>query len=372
MTRKSYKFRIYPNHAQTTILEQTLNECCWLYNYLLEQRKNSWEINNKSLTRYGQDKTLKSLKLEYPFLQNIYSQILQDVIVRVDLAFRAFFRRIKAGDKPGYPRFKSKNRYDSFTYPQKGFSVDNFLNLSKIGKIKIKQHRSIEGTIKTCTIQRTPTNKWFVIFSCVVDYVPIPQSVEPSIGIDVGLEYFATLSNGIQIDNPRFFRREEKNLSKAQRKFSAYEKDSNARKKARQVVARVHERIAWKRENFAHQEARKIIDRFNTIAVEDLSINDMQKNNFHCMNKSIADAAWRMFLNLLDYKAVEAGKRVIKVNPAYTSQNCSACGARHKLKLSERVYHCPCCGLSLNRDINAAINILSLGLQGLGVSLKAV
>jgi len=310
---------------------------------------------------------------EYPFLNNAFSQSLQDVSTRIDLAFRAFFRRVKSGQKPGYPRFKGKGRYDSFTYPQSGFKLlKNVVQLSKIGGVKIKLHRPIEGTIKTCTVRRTSTGKWFVTFTCEIEHKPVEQSIEPAIGIDMGLTSFATLSNGKQIENPRFFKKEEKTLAKAQRKLSKQEKASKARAKARKVVARIHERINWKRHNFAHQESRKLINRFNTIAIEDLSINDMQKDNFRSMNKSIGDAAWRQFLNLLDFKAAWAGGRTVKVNPAYTSQICSQCGNRHKLKLSERVYHCPICNLHLNRDINAAKNILVLGMQNLGKGLQSL
>lgn len=364
--RKTFQYRIFPTRKQTTILKQTLNGCRWLYNHFLEQHKISWESEKKSLSRYEQTKTLPELKKEHPFLEDIFSQVLQNVSMRIDLAFRAFFRRVKAGKKPGYPRFRGFDRYDSFTFPQSGFRLDNSLHLSKIGKIRINKHRDIEGTIKTCTIRRTPTGKWYVSFACDIDYKPTEKPIEPAIGIDMGLESFATLSTGEKIENPRFFRQEEEALAKAQRKLSKQTKDSELRKKARKVVARVHERIVWKRKNFVHQEARKLVSEFNTIVIEDLSINDMKKNNFHGINKSIGDAAWRMFLDLLGYKAADAGKRVVKINPAYTSQNCSRCGNRHKLKLSDRVYHCPSCGLQLNRDVNAAINILALGAKSLG------
>jgi len=364
--RKTFKYRIFPTHKQTTTLEQTLDGCRWLYNHFLEQRKTAWETEKKSISRYDQSNTLKSLKQEYPFLSDIHSQTLQDVSTRIDLAFGAFFRRVKAGgEKPGYPRFRGKFRYDSFTYPQSGFKLlKNVVRLSKIGGIKIKLHRPIEGVIKTCAIRRTLTGKWFVTFACNIDHKPIKQPIDPSIGIDMGLEHFVTLSNGEHIKNPRFFRKEEWALAKAQRKLSAQEKATIARRKARKVVARVHERIKWKRHNFTHQLSRKLVNRFNAIVVEDLSINDMQKDNFRCINKSIGDAAWRMFLECLRYKAEWAGIHYIQVNPAYTSQTCSKCGNRHKLELSDRMYHCPCCDLSLNRDVNAAINIITLGLQG--------
>jgi putative transposase len=369
MTRKTFKYRIFPNRSQTTKLQKSLDACRWIYNHFLEQRKISWENDKKSLSRYDQSKTIPALKQEYEFLENAFSQCLQNVSMRIDLAFRAFFRRVKAGEKPGYPRFRGKFRYDSFTYPQMGFKLlNNTLQLSKIGNVKIKLHRPIEGQIKTCTVRRSPTGKWYVTFSCIIDHVTEQCAVEPAVGIDMGIESFVTFSDSGKIENPRFFKHEQDTLAKAQRKLSKQPKGSKFRKKARKVVSRIHERIAWKRENFAHQQARKIVDKYNTIVVEDLSINDMKKENFRCINKSIGDVAWRQFLEFLRHKAEWAGVRYVQVNPAFTSQTCSECGNRQKLKLSDRMYHCPCCNLTLVRDHNAAINILTLGLQGLGLS----
>ena len=367
MKCKTFKYRIYPTKSQTKKLEKTLNTCRWLYNHFLAERKNLWSSEKISTSYYGQIKTLPDLKKKHPYFSNVHSQILQNVAMRVDLAFKAFFRRIKRGEKPGYPRFHGKGRYNSFTYPQAGFKLfKKTVRLSKIGDVKIKLHRPIEGKIKTCTVKRMPTGKWFISFVCEINHQPVEQPIKPAIGIDMGLECFATLSNGEFIENPRFFRKAEKTLAKAQRKLSKQPKDSASYNKARKAVAHIHERIKWKRKDFAHQFSRKLVDKFNTICVEDLSINEMVKDNFRCINKSIGDAAWREFLNLLAYKAEWAGKRVVKVNPAYTSQTCSRCGHRHKLKLSDRMYHCPCCNLLLNRDHNAAINILRLGLQSLG------
>ena len=366
MATKTFKYRIFPNRKQTAKMVETLDGCRWLYNHFLEERITAWKDDKKSLSRYDQSNTVKGLKIDNPFLKEIHSQLLQNVSMRIDLAFRAFFRRIKQKETPGFPRFRNQFRYDSFTFPQSGFNLTNkFVTLSKIGNVKIKLHRPIEGVIKTCTIKKTPTGKCFVTFSCNIDRVPVEQPVNPSIGLDMGLEHFTTLSNGEHIENPRFFKKEEKALKKAQRKLSAQEKASKARTKARKVVARVHERISNKRHNFAHQLSKKLVDEYNTICVEDLSINDMKKDNFRCINKSISDAAWRMFLNLLDFKAGCAGGRTVKVNPAYTSQNCSNCGNRQKLKLSDRVYHCPCCETSLNRDRNAALNIVTIGMDSL-------
>jgi putative transposase len=245
---------------------------------------------------------------------------------------------------------------------------DDRVCLSKIGSVKMAYHRPIKGKIKTCTIQRSSTGKWYVSFSGACEPERLPE-YPGQVGIDVGLKTFATLSNAEEIDHPRFFRKEEKALAKVQRKHSKLVKGTPERRKHRKVVARVHERIKWRRDNFTHQESRKIVNTFGIIAVEDLTVNRMLHN--HCLAKSIADAAWSAFFAQLSSKAEEAGRVFIKVNPAYTSQTCSQCGHRQKMPLSERVYHCPCCLLSLDRDLNASLNILALGLQGLGLSLEA-
>ena len=364
--RKTFKYRLFPSNSQITKLNQALDSCRWLYNHFLDQRKAVWESEKRSLSRYDQSNAIKGLKQEHPFLNNAHSQSLQDVSTRIDLAFRAFYRRVKSSDKPGFPRFRGKFRYDSFTYPQTGFKIlKNVVRLSKIGGVNIKLHRPVEGIIKTCSIKRMPTDKWFVSFSCEIAHVPVEQPIKPAIGIDMGIEHFATLSDGTHIENSRFFRKEEKALAKAQRKLSAQKKATQSRNKARKAVTRIHERISNKRRNFAHQEARKLVNKYNTIIVEDLNINDMKKDNFRCINKSISDVAWRMFFNLLDYKAACAGGRTVKINPAYTSQNCSACGNRQKLKLSDRIFHCPCCSLEINRDVNASLNVLAVGMHSI-------
>lgn len=347
-------------------MNQWLEECRWLFNYFLAERKEAWEREQKSINYHTQATSLPVLKEQRPSLASVHSQVLQNVAVRIDLAFKAFFRRVKAGEKPGYPRFRGKGRYDSFTFPQSGFKLDgNILRLSKIGNVKVVLHRPVEGQIKTCTIKRSSTGKWYVMFSCEWEPTSLPEN-DQVVGIDVGLHSFATLSTGEQIENPKFFRQEEKALAKAQRKLSKAEKGTPERKKRRKVVARIHERIAWKRQDFIHQHSRKIVNRFGIIAVEDLNVNRMVHN--HCLAKSIQDAAWSGFFQLLAMKAEWAARKFIAVNPAYTSQTCSACGHRQKMPLSERIFKCPCCSLVLDRDYNAALNILGLGRQALGVN----
>jgi len=365
----NYKYRLFPTKKQQTILNNTLEECRWLYNHFLEERRNSWEQKKKSLNYHTQAVSIVKLKQDRPSLSDVYSQVLQNVAVRIDLAFKAFFRRVKSGENPGYPRFRGKGRYDSFTYPQTGFEItDNGLKLSKIGTIKIKLYRQPQGTIKTCTIRRSATGKWYATFSCIVESKSILKS-DKAVGLDVGITSFAILSDGRKIDNPRFFRKDEKNLAKVQGKMSKAEKGSPERKKRCKAVVKVHERISNRRDNFCHQEARKIVKQYGIICIENLSINQMVHNR--CLNKSIHDAAWNKFTRYLTYKAENAGRVLVKVNPAYTSQTCSQCGHREVKKLSDRVHHCSCCGFVCDRDYNASLNILRLGLQSLGLSPRS-
>jgi putative transposase len=362
---KAFKYRIYPTKAQQSKMEKTLELCRWTYNETLAYRKNSFEQEGKSISKYETHNLLPEWKKNKPELKEVFSQTLQNVQERVDLAFKAFFRRVKSGETPGYPRFKGKGWYDSFTYPQLGFKLlSGKLRLSKIGDIKIKLHRPIEGKIKRLTVRRSSTGKWFACFSVEIDDPPKPPWKDGlMVGIDVGLESFATLSNGEKIDNPRFFRSEEKALAKAQRRLSKYEKGTPERRKALKVVQRTHERIANRRYDFAHQISNQLVSKYGLIAFEDLNVTNMLKN--HNLAKSISDAAWRMLVTTTSYKAESAGSIVVLVDPRNTSQLCSRCGLKVPKSLSDRVHECPQCGLVMDRDKNAAINILRLGLQSL-------
>ena len=360
--RLAYRYRLYPTKAQETALTGTLETCRQVYNSLLNWRKHDYEMLGKSPSKVEQQAAFPRWKKEHPELSDVFSQVLQNVAVRVDLAFDAFFRRVKAGDTPGFPRIKGDG-YDSFTYPQSGFGFQQGkLRLSKIsnpkiGDVAIRLHRPIDGTIKTCTIRRV-RHKWYVCFSCEVGPELLPPS-EEQVGIDVGLKTFASLSNGENVENPRFFRKEEKVLAKAQRKLAKQVRGSRKRRKAKKVVSRIHERVRNRRHDFVHQTARKIVNRFGVIAVEKLNVKGMVKN--HCLAKSISDASWSMFRNVLSQKAARAARIYAEVNPAYTSQTCSGCGHITKKPLSQRQHDCSICGLRLDRDTNAAINILSVG-----------
>jgi putative transposase len=368
MVRKAFVYRLYPNPAQETALNRVLAVCREVYNSMVNWRKHDYEVKGQSTNYYEQKKSLPVWKKAHPELREIHSQTLQEVVKRVDLAFQAFFRRVKVGEIPGYPRMKGVGQYDSFTFTQGGYTLGTEnLCLFKIGAVKAVFHRPIDGQIKTLTIRKR-SGKWFACFSCEVVAESLPESQE-SIGVDVGLSHFATLSDGSTVENPRFFRQDEKALAKAGCKQAKTKKRSPARRKANKVLSRIHERIRNRRHNFVHQLARKLMDRYGTIAVENLNVKGMVQN--HCLAKSISDASWSMFRSVLAQKAESAIRQLVAVEPAYTSQDCSTCGYRVRKKLSERVHSCPNCGLVLDRDHNAALNIISLGLQRVGQSVEA-
>lgn len=361
---KSYKFKISPSKAVQTRFEQTLDLCCELYNGALQERRDAWKLNRISINYHIQRAQLPDIKLIRPEYDDVYSQVSQDVLRRLSKAFDNFFRRVKRGEKPGHPRFKARSRYDSFTYVQSGFKiVGDKLILSKIGSVRIKQHRPIEGTIKTCTIKRE-TNGWYVVFACETEDVPLNKNIYNPIAIDVGLTHFMTLSNGEKVGNPRFFKTDERALAKAGRRLSKEQKGSVRFKKRVRVLQKIHRRIKNRRNDFAHQESHKLVNRFDALFFEDLSIDKMMQNGF--LAKGIADVAWNQLISFSSYKAANAGKVCKTVNPKGTSQRCSDCGNKVQKDLSVRVHHCTSCGLKICRDLNAALNILTLGLQSVG------
>jgi len=366
--QKAFKYRLYPSREQTTKLERTLDLCRQLYNTALEQRRMVYQTQKKALSCYDQQSELPYLKKQFPEFEEVYSQVLQDVLKRLDRAFDSFFRRVKEQNgRAGCPRFKGKNRYHSFTYPQSGFSLgENTLFLSKIGDIKIRLHRHIEGKIKRCTIKRE-IDQWFAIFTCEL---PDPEPVAPqtAIGVDVGVESFLTTSDGEQVKNPRHLQQSQKKLRRLQRALARKKKSGKNRQKAGVRVAKLHRKIKRQRLDFHHKVARQLVNRYDLIAVEDLSVAGMVKNDR--LAKFIYDAAWSGFVNILACKAAEAGKSVVRVPARHTSQVCSRCGSLVSKELSQRWHECDC-GLRIHRDHNAALNILRLGrsLQASSVPL---
>ncbi len=365
--RKIYKFRLYPTKPQIRQMERSLEVCRHVYNRTLAERKQVYEETGKTLSKYTLNNLLPQWKAENPEYNEVFSQTLQEVQEHVDLAFKHFFRRVKNGEKPGYPRFKGKGWYDSFTYPQMGFKLkNNHIYLSKIGDVYVKLHRQIEGNVKRVTVRRTSCTKWHVSLTVEAENTPVSIiDLNKVIGIDVGLSNFLTMSDGDNVSNPRFFKAEEKELARVQRKLSKTVKGTTERKKAIKVVQRVHERISNKRYDFVHQVSKYLVSKYSFIAFEDLNIKNMVKN--HCFAKSISDAAWKMLINTTKYKAESAGSKVVLVNPANTSKMCSRCGLLVEKTLADRIHKCDSCGFVIDRDHNAAINILRLGLQSVGI-----
>ena len=363
---KTFKFRIFPSKAQTTKLVNTLNLCRFLYNSALQERIGAYKINQISLNYYDQANQLSEIKTTNPEYKDIHSQVLQDVLKRLDKAFQSFFCRIKQGVKAGFPRFKGKNFFDSFCYPQSGFSLSgNKLTLSKIGKLKIKLSRSFIGKVKQCRIKQE-CGKWFVIFTVETVVEPLPKTGR-TVGLDAGIFAFVTLSDGTKIENFKYHESSQKKLRVASRSVARKKKGSNSRKKAVFRLRKIHQKIKNQRADFGHKVSTHLIKTYDLIAIEKLNILGMSRG---ILAKQIHDASWSSFFGMLRYKAEYADRQLIEVSPHYTSQNCSACGSRVKKDLSVRVHHCLNCGLKINRDYNAAINILNKAVGQMVESVK--
>jgi putative transposase len=319
-----------------------------------------------SVTYYQQKAELPGIKEAMPEYRDINAQVLQDVVLRVDRAFQAFFRRIREGHTPGYPRFQGRDRYNSFTYPQVGehggAALDGeMLSLSKIGRILIRLHRPLQGTPKTVTISRE-ADGWYVCISCAdVPIEPLPLSGNET-GIDVGLKVFLITADGHVTESPRHYRRAEKYLAKCQRRVSRRKKGSKRRKKAIMLLAKAHQDVRRARADFHHKTALALVRQYDTIYLEDLQVRNVVRNRH--LAKSISDAGWAAFGTILTSKAEYAGKWVVAVPAQYTSQDCSGCGERVPKSLSVRTHVCPSCGLVMDRDENAALNILESGRAG--------
>jgi len=359
--RKTYLYKAKINKQTEANCNQWLGLCHNLYNQALEQRINAYKEKKESISAFKQMSQLPELRKSSTELKAVGSQVLQDVIQRLDKAYKSFFQRVKQGNgKVGFPRFKSKSRYDSFTLKQTGWNLEGrYLYIKNVGRFKLFLSRPIEGNIKTVTIRRNSTNKWFVSFSC--DNTPMKKVPESTteIGIDVGIKHFLVDSHGNSVDNPKYFRQSEKLLRRRQRSLCRKKKSSNRRNEARVLVAKTHEKITNQRKDFLHKVGNAYINKFQTIYIEDLNIKGMIKNRH--LSKSISDSSWGMFFNFLSYKAVETGRTVVKVPPHNTSQICSVCGEKVQKSLSVRIHNCPFCNTILDRDHNASLNILRLG-----------
>lgn len=375
---KAYKFRLYPTKKQKGTLEWTLRRCKELYNAALQERREAYQLCGISVSyqmQADQLPVIKRLREEY---QDIHSQVQQDVLRRLDKAMRAFFRRVATGEKPGYPRFKSSYRYDSFTYAQTGFElIGKRLHLSKIGHIKIKLHRALTGKVKTCTIKREG-DQWYAVFTCesVFDPTLTFHPSEEAVGVDLGVKCFAVLSTGEAIENPRFYRKAEEQIKAAHRKVARRKLHSHRRARAKRELSRAYRTVRHRRRDFLHKQARTLAKRYRVLVFEDLQILNMtakprpkqdEETKTYLpngaaaksgLNKSILDTGWGQFVHLCTRKAEEAGGSVVHVSPKDTTQQCSGCHRIVPKDLSVRWHSCLHCGTELDRDQNAAKNIL--------------
>jgi putative transposase len=361
--RKNFKYRLYPTAAQSGALDHQLAEACRLYNAAIQERRDAYRISHKPINYYDQANQLKEIRADGDLALANFS-CCQDVLRRVDKTFNAFFDRVKNGQTPGYPRFRPVSRYDSITFPSYGDGcklLDNGkLRLQGIGAVKVKLHRPVEGEIKTVTIKRE-AGEWYAVFSVECEANPLPASTEAT-GIDVGLTAFATLADGMEIDNPRYYKEAQAKLRRAQRKVARRKRGGNSRKKAVRDLQRAHAHVRNQRADFAHKVARTLVVMFGLIVIEKLNVKGMAAG---MLAKSVNDAGWSSFTAKLAYKAAEAGRALVEVDPRGTSQRC-VCGAPNPKTLSQRWHQCDSCGLSVPRDHASALEILRLGLSLLG------
>ena len=355
---KTFAYRLYPSKPQARLLERTLETCRRRCNRCLAERRDACQQRGETVSKFAQPAKVKEQKAGNPYATGIHSHVLQVVVDDLDKAFQAFFRRVKAGETPGYPRFKGRRRFDSFGFKEdgNGFKVDGRrLKLSGIGRVAVRRHRPIEGRIKTLRISKK-AGKRFASFSCVVDEpTPLPATGKDG-GIDVGLASLITTSEGQEEPHPGWYRAAERKLRVLQRRVARRKKGSTNRRKAVQALQRQHERIANTRKDYLKKLAHRLITQYDRIALEDLRITNMVRNRH--LAKSILDAGWGCLIQRLTSKAAEAGRVVCLVDARYTSKTCSRCGhVFESLSLSDRWIECGC-GLSMDRDHNAAVNIL--------------
>lgn len=356
---RCFKYRLFPNINQARELSRTLETHRRLYNQALDERIFCWETAKCVLNFAFQSKRFLIQRKHNPHYTSLNVTSAQGTLRRLDSTYRALFRRIMSGKKGGFPRFKSNTQFNSWTYylPSGGGAsfVGKKLRLQHIGTLRIKQHRKLTGKIKTIQIVRE-LEKWFAVVTCdVAD--PIPVTRDAPVGIDMGLEFFLTTSNGEHYPNPRYLKNALPTLARVQRNHSRKKKGGTNRRKQLKKLQKVHLRIKNLRKDHHHKTALSLVRKYGAIAVESLTISNMVKNRR--LARSISDAGWRGFLSILRCKAENAGIQYIEVSSKNTSQVCSGCGEVVKKDLRVRIHDCPHCQTLLHRDHNAALNILA-------------
>jgi putative transposase len=377
---KTFQFRLRPNAAQVPILELILADNCETYNAALQERREAWKLQRKSISYRDQQKELTELRQD-PCFQWMAADIMRDPLRRIDRAFRDFFKRCKSSEKPGYPRFRARARYRSFGFGNAVVCRDRSIKIPNVGDIRARGGRLIQGRPKFCTVKRDG-KRWTASVVCDIGEAPEKRAVSAAVGIDVGLTNFVTLSDGRSIDNPRWTRKHEARIAAANRLLARKERRSKNRLRACEALRRAHQRVAEARKNFCHHVSKWLVANYDLIAFEKLNIANMTRSPSGTvenpgknvaqksgLNRSILDAAWGQLIWQITYKAENAGKWAVPVNPRGTSIRCSGCGAEVRKILADRQHNCAC-GLSLDRDHNAALNVLGLGMSLAGASLQ--
>lgn len=360
---KTFEYKLRTSKKFVESCEQVLSDARFLYNCALEQRIHLYRQTGKGISKFEQSRQVTEARKEIPEMSRLLRSIQTDVLDRLDKTFQAFFKR-----GAGFPRFKGKDRYHTFSQqiekqracPLKG----DKLTVPGVGSCRVRLSRPIEGTVKQLRITRR-ADGWFALLVCEI---PKPEALPhtgDTVGVDVGIENFATLSTGEVIENPRLLKKAQRRLKTAQRKVSRAKRGSNRRKASVRLLAKQHLKVQRARKDFHHKAALKLVREFDAIAVEDLNVKGLVKN--HHLAQSISDAGWSAFIGILTSKAENAGRQVVKVAPQFTSQDCSRCGERVRKSLAVREHCCLVCGFIAHRDLNAALNIKGrAGLAGMG------
>jgi len=356
---RTYRYRLYPTAAQVVTLNAHLAVACELYNAALQERRDAWRMCRKSVRLFDQSAQLRLIRADRPDVAAPSADMLLQVLHRLDRSFAAFFRRVKAGENPGYPRFRSLARFDSLPYrKQDGLRmVGAQLTLPKFGVIKVKQHRPCVGDLKTVVVKRE-AGKWFACVTVEAPIEPLAPSAE-HVGIDVGLTHFATMSDGQQAENHRYARRAQAKMRRCQRRIARRTLGGAGRRAAIRLFQVAQAHVRQQRADTHHKLSRALVNRYGLISVEDLNVKGLAAG---ILAKSVTDAAWTRFINKLAYKAESAGRVLVKVDPRSTSQHCT-CGAHVPKTLADRWHLCPECGYSAPRDVVSAQIINRLGLS---------
>jgi putative transposase len=352
-SNKTYRYRIYPTELQKKALEIQFGHSRYIYNKGLSDRIHHYEKTGKGLSYYDQTKHLVKLKKEKSWLQDADSQVLQQKLIDLDRSYKNFFQK-----RAGYPKFKNKNGSNTIRYPQRFKFSGNKTYLPKVGWIRTVFHRNLIGTPKFLTVIKTKTTKYFIAVLCKQDFKLQENTNNKSIGIDLGVINFVTLSNGDKISNPKFLKQTETRLKREQRKLAKKKIGSSNRNKQRIKIAKLHEKVSNQRKDFLHKLSSNLVSDYMSIACESLDIPKMLKNRI--VSNGISDSGWGIFVNFLIYKTKLLGREVLFVDKFFpSSKTCHKCGHINKqLMMSERSWECPNCHSILDRDVNAAINIL--------------